>query len=57
MNDSFTDVAPVGSFPAGASPYGVMDLVGNVNEEVSESLELSEYREVIGRCPEIVGTA
>jgi len=57
MNDGFTDVAPVGSFPAGASPYGVMDLVGNVNEEVSESPELSEYREVLSRVGRFVGGA
>jgi formylglycine-generating enzyme required for sulfatase activity len=24
--------APVGSYPAGASPYGVLDLAGNVEE-------------------------
>jgi serine/threonine-protein kinase len=28
----FTGTAPVGSFPAGASPYGVQDLAGNVWE-------------------------
>ncbi len=37
INDGYTDVAPVGSFPAGASPYGVMDMVGNVNEMVAVS--------------------
>jgi toxoflavin biosynthesis protein ToxD len=26
------DTTPVGSYPAGASPYGVLDLAGNVNE-------------------------
>ena len=35
LDDGYADVAPVGSFPAGASPYGVMDLVGNVNEIVA----------------------
>ena len=57
MNDGFTDVAPVGNFPAGASPYGVMDLVGNVNERVTEADELGKYREVIGRARELVGGA
>jgi hypothetical protein len=28
------DTAPVGSFPRGASPYGVMDMAGNVYERV-----------------------
>jgi formylglycine-generating enzyme required for sulfatase activity/Tol biopolymer transport system component len=40
-DDGYADVAPVGSFPAGASPYGVMDLVGNVNERVALVPELS----------------
>jgi formylglycine-generating enzyme required for sulfatase activity len=26
------DTTPVGSYPAGASPYGVLDMAGNVNE-------------------------
>ena len=36
MDDGYTDVAPVGSFPAGASPYGVLDMVGNMNEWVTQ---------------------
>ena len=31
-NDGFYGTAPVGSFPAGASPYGAFDMVGNVWE-------------------------
>ena len=30
--DGYALTAPVGSFPAGASPYGVLDLAGNVAE-------------------------
>ena len=48
MNDGYTDVAPVGSFPAGASPYGVMDLVGNVNEQVAESPDLLQHSQIVG---------
>jgi formylglycine-generating enzyme required for sulfatase activity len=31
-DDNFYGTAPVGSFPAGASPYGALDMVGNVWE-------------------------
>jgi sulfatase modifying factor 1 len=30
--DGFLETAPVGSFPGGASPYGILDLAGNVWE-------------------------
>ena len=30
--DGFKKLAPVGSFPAGQSPYGAMDMAGNVRE-------------------------
>jgi formylglycine-generating enzyme required for sulfatase activity len=32
IDDGYRDTAPVGSYPAGASPYGVFDLAGNVSE-------------------------
>jgi len=32
FDDGYADTAPVGSYPAGASPYGVMDMAGNVWE-------------------------
>ncbi len=32
--DGFKRIAPVGSFPEGKSPYGVMDMAGNVREWV-----------------------
>ncbi len=34
INDGWTSSAPVGSFLEGASPYGVLDLAGNVSEWV-----------------------
>jgi formylglycine-generating enzyme required for sulfatase activity len=38
VDDGFADLAPVGSFPAGASPYGALDMAGNVSEWVSSRL-------------------
>ena len=32
VTDGFALTAPVGAFPAGASPYGILDLAGNVAE-------------------------
>ena len=31
-DDGFATTSPVGSFPDGASPFGVMDMAGNVGE-------------------------
>jgi len=35
-DDGAPATAPVGSYPAGASPYGVLDLMGNVEEWVED---------------------
>jgi iron(II)-dependent oxidoreductase len=35
LNDGYARTSPVGSFPAGASPYGALDMAGNVWEWVS----------------------
>jgi len=32
FNDGYSDTSPVGNYPTGASPYGVMDMSGNVWE-------------------------
>jgi formylglycine-generating enzyme required for sulfatase activity len=35
-DDGWGGTAPVGSYPAGASPYGALDLAGNVGEWVAD---------------------
>jgi formylglycine-generating enzyme required for sulfatase activity len=36
FDDGFAETAPVGSFPNGTSPYGVLDMAGNVAEWVAD---------------------
>jgi|GEM_PF-1466655 len=41
--DGFAQTAPVGSFPDGASPYGVLDMAGNVAEWVNDFYSATYY--------------
>jgi formylglycine-generating enzyme required for sulfatase activity len=38
-----TSTAPVGSFPAGVSPYGCLDMAGNVSEWCADLYDTEEY--------------
>lgn len=45
-DDGHEDIAPVGSYPAGASPYGVLDMIGNVEEWVLDWVEEDEFNHI-----------
>ena len=46
---------PVGAYPDGASPYGVMDLVGNASEWVWDWYNWSDYKQLPARNPRVWG--
>jgi formylglycine-generating enzyme required for sulfatase activity len=43
-DDGYAETAPVGSFPAGASPYGVLDMAGNVWEWCGDWYDSNYYQ-------------
>ena len=43
-DDGYADTAPVGSYPRGASPYGLHDMAGNVWEWVSDWFGVFYYQ-------------
>jgi len=42
-DDGFGDTAPVGSYPNGSSPYGTLDMAGNVSEWTQDWFQASYY--------------
>jgi formylglycine-generating enzyme required for sulfatase activity len=44
VNDGYADTAPIGSFPAGASPYSILDMAGNVWEWVNDFFVPEYYK-------------
>jgi formylglycine-generating enzyme required for sulfatase activity len=44
LNDGYSKTAPVGSYPRGASPYGLLDMAGNVYEWVADWYDGDYYR-------------
>jgi len=49
FNDGYPDLAPVGSYPAGASPYGALDMAGNAWEWNSTAIMPYPYDAKDGR--------
>lgn len=43
IGNGFAGTAPVGNFPTGASPFGVLDMAGNVWEWVADWYDASRY--------------
>jgi eukaryotic-like serine/threonine-protein kinase len=43
-NDAIGDTTPVGSYPLGASPYGLLDMAGNVRQWVADWFDALFYR-------------
>jgi len=51
-DDGYPETAPVGSYPDGASPYGVMDVAGNVLEWVADWYDSDYYTNSISVNPQ-----
>jgi serine/threonine-protein kinase len=51
-DDGYAVTAPVGSYPAGASPYGALDMAGNVWEWVADRYEEGYYARSPARNPQ-----
>jgi sulfatase modifying factor 1 len=51
FNNQVGDTRAVGSYPAGASPYGALDMAGNVAEWVADWYDQDYYKRAPDRNP------
>jgi formylglycine-generating enzyme required for sulfatase activity len=51
IDDGYAYTAPVGSYPQGASPYGLMDMAGNVREWCQDWYDKNYYQTSPGKNP------
>jgi len=50
-NSASRGLRPIGSYPEGASPYGVLDLAGNVSEWVADWYVFKDYHDLPDQNP------
>ncbi len=50
--DGFVELAPVGSFPDGATPLGLLDMAGNVAEWVADVMQLDAVGHPVPYAPD-----
>ncbi len=51
IDDGYEDTSPVGNFPLGASPYGAVDMAGNVWEWVMDGYSVDAYKSAASQVP------
>jgi len=52
IDDGFAETAPVGSYPDGASEYGLLDMAGNVKEWVADWYDKNYYANSPAKNPQ-----